>query len=58
MLGPYITSVVPYCVSVPPLFLLLYPCSPHIVIVAPHKTPLFLLFFPYIIIVRSTRIIL
>ena len=44
MLGTYITSVVPHFCTVAPLLLLLYPCSPHIVIIVPHKTPLLLLF--------------
>ena len=43
MLGPYITSVVHYCCSVDPLLLFLYPCSSHIVIIVPHKSPLLLL---------------
>ena len=43
MLGPYITSTVPYCCRVSPLLLFLYTCSPHIVIIVPHKTPLLLL---------------
>ena len=40
MLGPYITSVAPYCVSVAPLLLFLYHYSPHIIIIVPHKTQL------------------
>ena len=43
MLGPYIIVVLPYCCSVAPLLLLLYPFSPHIVIIVSHKTPLLLL---------------
>ena len=35
MLGPYITSVAPYYVSVAPLLLLLYSCNPQIVIIVP-----------------------
>ena len=58
MLGPYITSIVPYCCSVVPLLLLLYPCSPHIFIIVPHNLPLIFFLCPYIIIVRSARIIL
>ena len=52
MLGPYTTSVTPYCYY-NPLIILLYPCSPHIVIIVPHRSPLLLLLCPYIIIVRS-----
>ena len=58
MLYPYITSLVPYYCSVAPLLLLLYPCSPHIFIIVPHKTPLLLFLCPYIIIVWSAMIIL
>ena len=58
MLDPYITSIVLYCCSVAPLLLLLFPCSPHIVIIVPHKSPLLLFLCPYIIIFRSARIIL
>ena len=35
MLGPYITSLVPYCYQCSPLLLLLYPCNPNIVIIVP-----------------------
>ena len=35
MLGPYITSVVPYYFQCSPLLLFLYPCNPHIVIIVP-----------------------
>ena len=39
MLGPYNTSVAACCYcSVAPLLLLLYPYSPHIVIIVPHKS--------------------
>ena len=43
MLGPYVTSVVPYYCTVASLSLFLYPCSPDSVIIVPHQTPLFLL---------------
>ena len=51
MLGPYNTSI-------SPLLLFLCPCSPHIVIIVPHRSPLLLLLFPYIVIVMLARIIL
>ena len=59
MLGPYNTRVSPYfyCYC-SPLLLFLFPCSPHIDIIVPHNSPLLLLLCPYIIIVRSARIIL
>ena len=44
--------------SIAPLLLLLCPCSPHIVIIVPHRSPLLLLLCPYIVIVMSARIIL
>ena len=40
------------------LLLLLCPCSPRIVIIVPHRSPLVLLLFPYIIIIMSALIIL
>ena len=58
MLGPYSTSVTPYCYYYNTLIIFLYPCSPHIVIIVPHKIPLLLLLCPYIIIVMSALIIL
>ena len=38
-------------VSVSPFLLLLCPCSPHIVVIVPHRNPLLLYLCPYIIIV-------
>ena len=58
LLGPYTTSVTPYCYQYNPLIILLCPCSLHIVIIVPHRSPLLLLFFPYIITVMSAFIIL
>ena len=59
LLGPYNTSVTPYCYcSINPLLLLLCPCIPHIFIIVPHGIPLVLLLCPYIIIVMPTLIIL
>ena len=58
MLGPYTTSVTPYCYQYNAIIILLYPCSPHIVIIVPHRSQLLLLMFHYIIIVMSTSIIL
>jgi len=36
MLGPYTTSVTPYCYLDNPHIILLCPCSPHTVIIVPH----------------------
>ena len=35
LLGPHITSVVSYYVSVDPLIVIVVPCNPHIVIIVP-----------------------
>ena len=43
MFGPYSTSVAP-------LIVIVVPCSPHIVIIVPHRSQLLLLLCPYIII--------
>ena len=58
MLGPYTTSVTPYCYYYNPLIILMYPCSAHIVTIVPHRSPLLLLLCPYIIIIMSALIIL
>ena len=58
MLGPYTTSITPYCYYSNPLIILLYPCSPHIFIIVPRRSPLLLLLCPYIIIVMFALIIL
>ena len=58
MLGPYTTSVAPYFYYCNPILVFLFPCSPHIVIIVPHRSPLLLLLFPYIIIVMLALIVL
>ena len=47
-----------YCYCCNPLIVFLCPCSPHIVIIVPHRSPLLLFFCPYNIIVMSNLIIL
>jgi len=51
MLGPYTTSVTPYCYYCNRLIVLLCPYSPHVVIIMPHRSLLLLLWCPYNIIV-------
>jgi len=53
MLGPYNISDPPLLLWLYPLFLLLFPYCPHIVINVPHRIPLLLFLCLYIIIVRS-----
>ena len=58
LLGPYTTSVTPYCYYYNPLIIFVCPCSPHIVIIVPHGSPLLLLLCPYIFIIMLALIIL
>ena len=53
MLGPYNTSDYPITIVVYPLLIFLCPYCPHIVITLPHRIPLVLFLWLYIIIVRS-----
>ena len=52
MLGPYNTSDSPITIVVVSLLILLCPYCPHIVITVPHRIPLLLFLWLYIIIVR------
>ena len=58
MLGPYTTSVTPYCYQCNSLIALLCPYSSHVVIIMPHISPLLLLLYPYNIIVVQALIVL
>ena len=58
LLGPYNTRFLHYYCHYSPLFLLLCPYCPHIVIIVPRRNPLLLLLCHYIIIVMSALIIL
>ena len=59
ILGPIVlVYLIIFIVSVAPLLLLLCPCSPHFVIIVPHRSPLFFFLCTYIIIVMSATIIL
>ena len=51
MLGPYNTSDYPITIVVYPLLIFLCPYCPHIVITVPHRIPLLLFLWLYIIIV-------